>query len=71
MIEFEPRWQQALWIAEELGECPEDVYDVLLGNITEPRDFVNNVERLSQDYNYKKSRFADTFGVHPSTVEKG
>lgn len=49
------RWKKALWIAEELGEDPEDVYDVILGNITEPRDLVSNVEHLSQAYDNKKS----------------
>ena len=53
---MEPRWIEAEWIAEELGESQEDIYDVLLGNITEPRDFVADVERLSQEYQYKKSR---------------
>ena len=69
-MEFDARWKEALWIAEELGDNPEDVYDVLLGNITEPRDLVNNVERLSHTYNNTKSRFTDTFGVHSSTIEK-
>lgn len=70
-MEFEPRWKTALWIADELGEDPEEVYDVLLGNITEPRDLVSNVERLSQDYRNKKSEFSDTFGVHSSSISKG
>ena len=68
---MEPRWIEAEWIAEELGESQEDIYDVLLGNITEPRDFVADVERLSQEYQYKKSRVTDTFGVHSSSISKG
>ena len=51
----EPRWKKALWSAEELGEDPEEVYDVLLGNITEPRDLVVNVESLSHTYDNQKS----------------
>jgi hypothetical protein len=70
MIEYEPRWEMARWIAIELGEDLEDIYDVLLGNITEPRDLVNNVEQLSQNYYNEKSRFPDTFGVHTSSIEK-
>lgn len=69
-MEFEPRWKQALWIAEELGESPEDVYDVLLGNITEPRDLVNDVEQLAQNYCNQKSQFTDTFRVYSSSIEK-
>jgi hypothetical protein len=53
---MDERWKRAYWIAEELGKCPEDVYDVLLGNITEPGDFVRNVEQLSQEYSNQKSR---------------
>lgn len=51
---MDERWKKALWIAGELGEDPEEVYDIILGNITEPRDLVANVESLSQDYNNKK-----------------
>ena len=70
-MEFESCWKEASWIAEELGEDQEDVYDVLLGNITEPRDFVSNVVRLSQNYRNEKFRFPDTFGVHSSSISKG
>ncbi len=49
-------WKRAYWIAEELGECPEDVYDVLKGNITQPRDLVDNVEQYSQNYSEQKKR---------------
>jgi hypothetical protein len=52
-------WKKAIWIAEELGANPEDVYDVILGNITEPRDLVNNVESLSYTYDNQKLRRMD------------
>lgn len=57
---MDERWKMAHWIAEELGEDPEDVYDVILGNITEPRELVINVEQLEQDYRHQKSRFLYT-----------
>ena len=56
-MEFDARWKEALYIAEELGEDPEEVYDMILGNLTEPRDLFSNVERLSQDYSSQKERF--------------
>lgn len=41
---------KALWIAEQLDKNSDDVYDVLLGNITKPSEFVSDVESLSRDY---------------------
>lgn len=52
---MDERWKKALWIAEELGEDSEDVYDIILGNITEPRELVSNVEALAQQYDNQKS----------------
>lgn len=51
---MDSRWKKALWIAEELGEDVEEVYDILLGNITEPRDLVQDVESLSNTYDNQK-----------------
>jgi hypothetical protein len=59
------RWKKALWVAEELGEDVEDVYDVILGNITEPQDFVANVEQLAQAYDNKKSGQFFSVRVYP------
>lgn len=53
---MDSRWRKALFIAEELGEDAEDVYDVLLGNVTEPREFVDAVELQSQNYDFKKEQ---------------
>ena len=44
--------RKAKWIAEELNEDQEDVYDVLLGNIKGPSSFVASVE--SQAYEYDR-----------------
>lgn len=62
---MDERWKRAYLIAEELDADVEDVYDVLLGNITEPRDFVSNVQRLSQNYSDTKERFLRSSGIHP------
>lgn len=49
-----PSYRQAEWIhahmSEGFAETADDVLDVLLGNITTPRDFVDEVKALAQDY---------------------
>ncbi len=44
------RIQKARWIAEQLDANQDDVYDVLLGNITTPYDFYNSVLSLEREY---------------------
>jgi hypothetical protein len=39
-----------MWIAEELGEDADEVYDVLLGTIKSPEDFVASVQASLADY---------------------
>jgi len=43
-------YRKALWIAEELGEDLDDCYDVLLGNIKGPTEFVASVMACLQEY---------------------
>jgi hypothetical protein len=50
-----PSMLQANWIAKRLDETyqpidVDDVYDVLLGTITTPKDFVSDVQQLAQEY---------------------
>ena len=42
--------RKAAWIASELDENLDDIYDVLLGNITTPSSFVSSVEACSASY---------------------
>ncbi len=42
--------KKANWIALELDENPDDVYDVLLGNITAPYELYNSVQSLATEY---------------------
>lgn len=44
------RHRKARWIAEQLGENQDDVYDALLGNITAPYEFYNSVLSLEREY---------------------
>jgi hypothetical protein len=44
------RLKKAKWIAEQLDANQDDVYDVLLGNITAPYEFYNSVESLEREY---------------------
>jgi RNAse (barnase) inhibitor barstar len=46
-----PSMKQAEWIAKRISESADDVYDVLLGNITLPVDFVFEVMQYSMKYN--------------------
>lgn len=48
--------RKALWIAEELGESADDILDVLIGTITKPKDFVDGVKRLSDDYDLQMEK---------------
>lgn len=45
-------YKKALWIAEDMGIStdPDDVYDVLLGNIKGPDSFVAAVQSRLADY---------------------
>ena len=49
-----PSMRQAEWIHKQLGEdykeTADDVYDVLLGNITNPIDFVQEVKYWAVEY---------------------
>lgn len=47
-----PSFKQAEWIALQMPykTNPDDVYDVLLGNITQPVDFVTDVMCLANEY---------------------
>lgn len=47
-----PLFKKALWIAEQMGRDtdPDDVYDVLLGNITKPSYFKATVDSYLDDY---------------------
>ena len=45
-------YRKANWIAAHMlkGTDPDDVLDVLLGNITNPSEFVAEVETYSREY---------------------
>ena len=49
-----PSMKMAEWIYSQLPdiyrETADDVYDVLLGNITSPADFVSEVKYLAVEY---------------------
>lgn len=49
-----PSYRQAEWIrahmSDGFAETADDVYDVLLGNITSPLDFCEEVRSLALDY---------------------
>jgi hypothetical protein len=51
--------RKANWIASELNENADDVYDVLLGNITSPWEFYNSVETLSNQYDRLYSKMIE------------
>jgi hypothetical protein len=54
-------YSKASWIASQLdGYTADDIYDVLLGNITSPRDLVNAVEQLLQEYNFDYDKRKDS-----------
>lgn len=58
------RWKKALFIADELGADPEEVYDILLGNLTEPGDLVADVMSYEQNYDTQKERQLRSLGVY-------
>lgn len=43
-------WKKALWIAQEMNENVDDVYDVLLGNLTRPWELYAGVETMAIEY---------------------
>ena len=43
-------YPKAKWVSEQIDEDFEDVYDVLMGNITMPSQFVAQVEATAQEY---------------------
>lgn len=49
-----PSMKQAEWIYKQLGnefkETADDVFDVLLGTITNPADFVSEVKYWAAEY---------------------
>lgn len=51
---MKPSMKQAEWIHKQLNgqykEDADDVYDVLLGNVTIPADFVSEVKYLAVAY---------------------
>lgn len=53
-------YTKAEWVANQMEgvSSVDDVLDVLLGNITKPRDFVDDVEALAREYDeaYEKGR---------------
>ena len=50
------RWKKAAWIAKQMDENVDDVYDFLLGNLTRPYEIYMEVETLSKEYD---SLYAD------------
>lgn len=55
----QPTYKMAFWVhaqITEAGYSADDVYDVLLGNITVPTDFVNEVKSLAIAYEEDKGR---------------
>ncbi len=47
----QPSIKMAMWVHGQLGySTVDDVYDVLLGNITLPTDLVNEVKTLAIEY---------------------
>jgi hypothetical protein len=50
--------KKALWIAEQLDCLDEDVYDVLLGNITQPTDFVSEVFTYANAYDMEMKKWS-------------
>lgn len=48
-----PDYKMAIWIRGQMAdgiETADDVYDALLGNITSPYDFVQEVKTLALEY---------------------
>ena len=54
-----PLFKIALWIGEQMpDESVDDIYDVLLGNIRGPSQFVASVEAYHAEYNEEMERRA-------------
>ena len=55
-----PPMKMAEWIHKQLAhdfkETADDVYDVLLGNITSPADFVSEVKYWAAEYEADRRR---------------
>lgn len=45
-----PLYKKALWIAEQMNDDADNVYDVLLGNIKKPTSFVDEVNQYLYEY---------------------
>lgn len=45
-----PLYKKALWIAEQMNDDADNVYDVLLYTIKKPQDFVDEVNRYLYEY---------------------
>lgn len=45
-----PLYKKALWIAEQMNDDADNVYDVLLGNIKKPTSFVDEVTQYLYEY---------------------
>ena len=53
----EPSIRMATWIQKQLGYgSVDDIYDVLLGNISIPADFVSDVKALAIAYEEDSQR---------------
>lgn len=53
---MESKLRKAHWIANEINANADDVYDVLLGNITAPWELVNSVNAMATDYDNLRSK---------------
>lgn len=47
---------KAKWIAKQLSEDEDNVYDILLKNITQPEKLVSDVEYLDLEYEKLKEK---------------
>ena len=45
-----PLYKKALWIAEQINDDADNVYDILLGNIKKPTSFVDEVNQYLYEY---------------------
>ncbi len=51
--------KKAIWIAKQLDLDPDDVYDILAGNITKPEHTVNDVRKSSDSYELEMASHND------------
>lgn len=57
-----PTMRQAMWVRAQLNDSmftTDDVYDVLLGNITSPHSIVSEIETLALDYTERLRKFEE------------